>query len=37
MRRAGKVVAEVLDLLREAVRPGISTGELDRKIGRAHV
>ena len=30
MRRAGKVVAEVLDLLREAVRPGISTGELDR-------
>ena len=30
MRRAGKVVAEVLDLLREAVHPDISTGELDR-------
>ena len=30
MRRAGKLVAEVLDLLREAVRPGVSTGELDR-------
>lgn len=30
MRRAGKVVAEVLDLLREVVRPGVSTGELDR-------
>lgn len=31
MRRAGKVVAEVLDLLREVVRPGVSTGELDRR------
>ena len=30
MRRAGKVVADVLDLLREVVRPGVATGELDR-------
>ena len=36
MRRAGKVVAEVLDLLREAVRPGISTGELDR-VAEEHI
>lgn len=36
MRRAGKVVAEVLDLLREAVRPGVSTGELDR-VAEAHI
>ena len=34
MRDAGKVVAEVLDLLREAVRPGISTAELDRAAER---
>jgi len=30
MRAAGRVVAEVLDLLGEHVKPGISTGELDR-------
>ena len=30
MRVAGRVTAEVLDIMREAVRPGISTGELDR-------
>ena len=36
MRRAGKVVAEVLDLLREVVRPGVSTGELDR-IAEEHI
>jgi methionyl aminopeptidase len=30
MRRAGLVVGETLDLLRRAVRPGISTLELDR-------
>ena len=29
MRRAGLLVGETLALLREAVRPGISTGELD--------
>ena len=29
MRRAGKIVAEVLDRLAEEVRPGITTGELD--------
>ena len=30
MRAAGRVVARTLDLLREAVRPGISTLELSR-------
>ncbi|HVB63102.1 MAG TPA: type I methionyl aminopeptidase [Nitrolancea sp.] len=30
MRRAGAIVAEVLDLMRTAVRPGISLEELDR-------
>ena len=32
MRRAGKVVADVLDRVREAVRPGVSTGELNRMV-----
>ena len=36
MRIAGRVTAEVLDLMREAVRPGISTGELDR-IAEEHI
>jgi methionyl aminopeptidase len=30
MRAAGRVVAEVLDLLEGHVRPGVTTGELDR-------
>lgn len=30
MRRAGKIVAEVLDLMRAEVRPGVTTSELDR-------
>ena len=30
MRRAGRVVADVLDRVREAVRPGVTTGELNR-------
>lgn len=30
MRAAGLIVAEVLALMRESVRPGITTGELDR-------
>ncbi len=30
MRKAGKVVADILDALRDIVRPGVSTGELDR-------
>lgn len=30
MRRAGKMVAEILQMLREKVRPGITTLELDR-------
>ena len=36
MRRAGKVVAEVLDRIGELVRPGISTGELDR-VAEEHI
>ncbi|HYL41724.1 MAG TPA: M24 family metallopeptidase, partial [Candidatus Binatus sp.] len=30
MRRAGRVVAEVLALLESELRPGVTTGELDR-------
>jgi methionyl aminopeptidase len=33
MRRAGRVVAEMHERIRAAIRPGVSTGELDR-IGR---
>jgi len=33
MRRAGRVVAEMHDRIREAIRPGVTTAELDR-IGR---
>ncbi len=33
MRAAGRVVAEMHDRIREAIRPGVTTGELDR-IGR---
>lgn len=29
MRRSGRIVAEILQILRERVKPGISTGELD--------
>jgi len=29
MRKAGAIVASVLDMLREIVKPGVSTGELD--------
>ena len=36
MRIAGRVTAEVLDIMRDAVRPGISTGELDR-LAEAHI
>lgn len=31
MRRAGRVVAEVLERMREWVAPGVTTGELDRR------
>ncbi|MCY0900009.1 MAG: type I methionyl aminopeptidase [Firmicutes bacterium] len=34
MRRAGRVVAEVLEILRQAVRPGIMTRELDAVADR---
>ncbi len=30
MRQAGRIVAEVLELMRERARPGVTTGELDR-------
>ena len=30
MRRAGAVVADILDLLAKAVKPGMTTGEIDR-------
>jgi methionyl aminopeptidase len=33
MRRAGRVVAEMHERIRDAIRPGVSTGDLDR-IGR---
>ncbi len=36
MREAGRLAAEVLDLMGEHVRPGISTGELDR-IAHEHI
>jgi methionyl aminopeptidase len=36
MRRAGIVVGETLELLREAVRPGVTTGELDA-IAEDHI
>jgi methionyl aminopeptidase len=36
MRRAGRIVAEVLALLESELRPGVSTGELDR-IAEAHI
>lgn len=36
MRAAGRVVAEVLDLLRQCVRPEITTAELDR-MAREHI
>lgn len=36
MTRAGRLVAETLDKLRAAVKPGVSTGELD-KIAYEHI
>ena len=36
MRRAGLVVGQTLELLRAAVRPGITTGELDA-IAEDHI
>jgi methionyl aminopeptidase len=36
MRRAGRVVAEVLDLVEQALRPGVSTAHLDR-IAEEHI
>ncbi len=36
MRRAGRVVAEVLALVEEELRPGVSTARLDRLAEDAH-
>jgi len=36
MRRAGRIVAEVLALVEEALKPGVSTGQLDR-LAEAHI
>ena len=36
MRAAGKLAAEVLDMISDFVKPGISTGELD-KICHDHI
>ena len=36
MRNAGKVVADILDALREVICPGVSTGELDR-VAEKHI
>ncbi len=36
MRRAGRVVAEVLALMEQELRPGVSTGHLDR-LAEAHI
>jgi|SRR5690554_3298655 len=36
MRKAGKIVADTLELMRENVRPGVTTGELDR-IGEEYI
>ena len=36
MRRAGKLVGEVLDLIEGELRPGVSTARLDA-IAEAHI
>jgi methionyl aminopeptidase len=36
MREAGRIVAEVLDLLEEHIKPGVTTAELDR-IAEEHI
>jgi len=36
MRRAGRIVAEVLALVESELRPGVSTGELDA-IAERHI
>ena len=36
MRRAGRIVAEVLALIESSLRPGVSTAELDR-LAEAHI
>jgi methionyl aminopeptidase len=32
MRKAGAIVADILDMLREKIKPGVSTGELDSAV-----
>ena len=36
MRVAGRLAAEVLDMIGEHVKPGVTTEELDRAVFRAH-
>ncbi|MEO6206985.1 MAG: M24 family metallopeptidase, partial [Candidatus Limnocylindrales bacterium] len=36
MRRAGRIVAEVLALVEEELKPGVTTGHLDR-LAEAHI
>ena len=36
MRRAGRIVAEVLALVEQELKPGVSTGHLDR-VAEAHI
>ena len=36
MRVAGRLAAEVLDMIGAHVRPGVTTGELDRTLPRVH-
>jgi methionyl aminopeptidase len=36
MRQAGRIVAEVLQLVEEALKPGVSTGQLDR-LAEEHI
>ena len=36
MRVAGRLAAEVLDMIGEHVKPGVTTDELDRLLPRLH-
>ena len=37
MARAGRVVAEVLELMADTVRPGLTTADLDRKVRHVEI
>ena len=36
MRVAGRLASEVLDYISDFVKPGVTTGELDRPVPRLH-